>query len=132
MAEVTKAQLDHAFRMRVVLLVQQITRYASFCLIAYLGFRYTYLSVKALAGRTTSADLLLYLYGAIKAPKAIAMAVSWILTGGTAAWGYGERRAKKKVIARLHPLAKQNQAKIDPKRGSSGITRSGDTGREDL
>jgi hypothetical protein len=33
--EATKAQLDHVFRMRVLLLIQQIGRYASFCLIAY-------------------------------------------------------------------------------------------------
>lgn len=131
MAKIPQSQLDHAFRMRLLLLVQQSLRYISYCVVFYFGFHCVYLCVQELAGRETSASLLLRVYGIIKAPRAIAFILSWLLTGSTAAWGYGERKGKKRAIARLHPQAKRNQELLDPARGSSGITQHGDTGEED-
>lgn len=132
MPKIPQSQLDHAYRMRVLSLAQQFGRYITYCVVFYLAFHCVYLCTKEIAGRSTSASLLLSLYGIIKTPRALALLISWVLTGSTAAWGYGERMSRKKAIARLHPQAKRNQEAFDPDRESSGITVRGDTGDEDL
>ena len=132
MPDPTKYQLDHQYRQQRLAVIQRFGLYVTLILIAGFGFHCVTQCVRELAGRQTTASLLLYLYGALKAPRAVAIAIAYALAAITGTWGYGERRAKKRAIERLHPLARKAQAMIDEKKGSSNITLRGDTGPGDI
>jgi hypothetical protein len=132
MAGPTKSQLEFHYRLQRLRVFQKFGLYITIIAVAALGFHCLYQCVRELAGRETTASLLLTLYAVLKAPRALAIALAYTLAGGTSTWGYLERRGKKRAIARLHPMARQAQQMFDPKKGSSKITLSGDTGPEDL
>jgi hypothetical protein len=127
----SKHQLEFQYRVLRLRLIQKLGLYGTIIAVAALGFHCLYLCVHDLAGKQTTASFLLSLYSVLKAPRAVAIAVAYLLTGLASSWGYGERRAKKRAIDRLHPMARQAQAMLDAHKGSSGITLSGDTGPED-
>lgn len=132
MAGPSKQQLEFQHKSHRLRVIQKFGFYATLVLVAWLITHCVYLCVRELAGRATTASFFLTLYMWLKAPRALALALAYLLTGSTAVWGAGERRAKKKAIARLHPMARKAQAMIDSKKGSSNITLSGDTGPDDL
>jgi hypothetical protein len=128
----SKNQLEFQYRGQRLRVLQKFGLYITIMVVAFLGFHCIYLCVRELAGKETNASILLSLYAALKAPRPLAIALAYLLTGGATIWGYGERRGKKRAIARLHPMARQAQSLIDAQKGSSNITLSGDTGPEDL
>lgn len=132
MSPPSQRELDHQYRMSVLQSVQQVFRYVTYCVIAFLVTRYLFLSIRELAGRQTNADILVKAYADLRANKPIAVILSWLLTASATAWGFGERRARKRVIERLHPKAIDRQMARDPNRGTSGITSRGDTRPGDL
>lgn|SRR5665213_4176917 len=132
MAGPTKQQLDFQYRVQRLRLFQKFGLYVTVIVVAALASHCVFLCVRELAGKQTTASILLSLYAALKAPRALAIVLAYLLAGLASGWGYGERRAKKRAIARLHPMARQAQAMLDANKGSSGITLSGDTGPDDL
>ena len=128
----TKAQLDHQFKMQLLRLCQKLAFYVTLVAIFWIVSYYLYLSIRELAGRQTTASILLSLYGILKAPRALSILFAYLFAALASAWGYGERRGKKRAIARLHPLARQAQLQVDPHKGSSKITPMGDTRPGDL
>lgn len=131
MPDPTEYQLNHQYRQQRLQVIQRFGLYITLIVIAALGFHCIAQCVRELAGRQTTASILLSLYMALKAPRAVAIAIAYAFASVTGTWGYGERRAKKRAIERLHPIARQAQAMIDAKKGSSNITLRGDTGPED-
>lgn len=86
-----------------------------------------YLSVVALSGKTTTADLGLKFIGNIDVNRAAA----WLLValfGGTA---LRERRLRQKNIERLAPEVARKEKVRDPKRTSSNLTSRGKTRPDD-
>jgi len=128
----SKSQLEFQYRVQRLRLFQKFGLYGTVVAVSALGFHCFYECVRELAGKQTTASVLLMIYAALKAPRALAIALAYLLAGLASTWGYGERRGKKRAIARLHPMARQAQAMIDANKGSSNITLSGDTGPEDL
>lgn len=131
MAGPTKYQLDFQYRTQRLQVVRSFGFYVLIAVLGALFFHCIYQCVRELAGKQTTASILLNLYAALKAPRALAVALAYTLAALASAWGYGERRGKKRAIARLHPMARQAQVMLDANKGSSNITLSGDTGPGD-
>jgi hypothetical protein len=132
MAGPEQYQLDHQYRMQRLRVVQQALLYFTMAAFGCFACYCMYLCVRELAGRQTTASILLSLYATLRAPRALAILLSYVLTGGTTIWAVGERKSKKKLIARTHPLIRDAQRSRDPGKGSSNITLEGNTKPEDL
>jgi hypothetical protein len=128
----TQRELDHVYRMRLIQFWQDLGRRASYVLCVFLVCGAIYLSCRQLAGRITFADIGFKFLADLKADRSIALLISWILTGTTTAWGYTERRLRRRYIKKNHPVIKRYQESIDAKRGTSGLTTIGTTKEEDL
>jgi hypothetical protein len=107
----------------VASVLNNIIKWAGISIIAY----FTYRSIDRLAGETTVADIGLRLIGNLK----LSDAVAWILGGGGALYGLGERRLRRKAIERFARKQRKLEQGIDPQRMSSGLTESGETHPED-
>lgn len=103
MAAPQKRKSNTANSIQIAQSVHKLIQYGSYSVIAFFICHYGYLSIAALAGRTTTASLLFSLYGILKAPRATALALSWLLTGSTSYWGYRERKGKKSSYRALTP-----------------------------
>lgn len=132
MAPPEQYQLDHQYRMQRLRVIQKALLYVTMAVFGCFACYCVFLCVRELAGRQTTASLLVRLYATLKAPRALAIAIAYLLTGGTTVWALGERRSKKKLIARTHPLIRDAQRNLDPGKGSSNITLEGNTKPEDL
>lgn len=98
-------------------------KYGSFVGVSY----FLYLSVVALAGKTTMANVVLNLLTQAK----IDQKVSWGVTLLAVAYGIGQRRLRKRKVAELAGRVIMLETSIDPRRTSSHILPSGQTRRED-
>ena len=128
----TKAELDYALRLRRWGVYQQWVKYTSVVACVWILARYGFLGLRELAGRATTADILVRLLLGIHTSKGLALLCSWLLTGSCTGWAVLERRGRKKLIARFHPEDRKRQLRTDPMKQSSGITITGDTGPDDL
>lgn len=92
------------------------------CAIVLLG-RYAYLSIAALAGQQTLADIAVRFLGNLKVSESIA----YILAGGGVAYGIGQRQLRRRHIK--HNVRGKNELEkiLDPKRTSSNLTDTGTT-----
>jgi hypothetical protein len=95
-----------------------LVRWAGACVIAGFG----YLSVAALAGKTTISAIGINVLTNVTINSALA----WLLAGGSVAYGWRERRLRKRTIKRLDRIP-QLEAKIDPGRTSSKLGAGGVT-----
>lgn len=90
------------------------------------GFRQIYLSVAALAGKQTVADLAFKFLASVGISKWLAYA----LGAGGLTYGWFQQRARRRIVSRLGPRVKDYEAAIDPGRSSSELTPAGDTPRD--
>jgi hypothetical protein len=128
----TARELDHEYRMRKLQIISvgwsALLRFLSVTVI----FGSLYLSARQFAGKNTYADMQFKAFADLKANKWLAIAVPWGLTGVATAWGAGERYLRKRHIKRVSSESSEMQAKIDPKRRSSNLTRKGESRGEDI
>ena len=89
--------------------------------------RYLYLSILALAGRVTLADIGLNFLANVRVSEAVA----WLLGGGGVAYGWQQRKVRKDTVERLAGRIQEKELKRDPGRTSSKLTTRGDTRPED-
>lgn len=92
-----------------------------------LSFRYMYLTVEALAGRVTLAQVGISFLGNLTLSQSLA----YIFGSGGVIYGYGEHKLRQRTIRRLGPKRKELEVSIDPKRTSSKLTDKGETNPED-
>jgi hypothetical protein len=89
--------------------------------------RYGYLTVNALAGQQTAADIGINFLADIRVSEALA----WLLAGCGVFYGRRERKLRKDSIERLQQRNRTLEKVIDPGRTSSNLTPRGDTRPED-
>jgi hypothetical protein len=94
---------------------------------AVLIVRYVYLMVLALAGRLTFADIGIKVLGDVRVSEAAA----WLLSGGSVAYGWHQRKLRKDTVERLQERIQKFERQIDGKRTSSRLTARGNTRPED-
>lgn len=87
-----------------------------------------YLSIVELAGKETNANLALLLDYAAKEKES---SLPWFLVFLFGAWGYGERRLRKKKVEFFHQRNKKLEMRLDQNRTSSRLTKQGTTNPED-
>lgn len=85
-------------------------------------------AVMALAGHTTLADIAIKVFGGLK----INTAVAWVLGAGGVVYGRREKTLRLKINDRLGNRVKELEQKIDRRRTSSQLTKSGRTPPNDV
>lgn len=85
--------------------------------------RYGYLSVDALAGDRTVADIGIRVLGDLR----ISTIVSVTVGIGGAVYGWLQRRLRKSTVERLASRNQDLERGLDPERSTSGLTPRGDT-----
>jgi hypothetical protein len=92
--------------------------------------RYAYLSIAALAGQKTLADIVVRFLGNLTVSNSIA----YILAGGGLAYGVGQHQLRRRNIRRIVGNKNDLEKILDRKRTSSELTDSGKTrpGEEEL
>ena len=92
--------------------------------------RYAYLSIAALAGQTTLADIAIRFLGNLTVSNSIA----YILASGGLAYGVGQRQLRRRHIKRNVSSKNDLEKLLDVKRTSSELTDTGMTrpGDEEL
>ena len=86
-----------------------------------------YLSIDALAGRSTSASFNMGLFGTVE----VSVALSWTVALIGTAYGIQQRKLRRDTVERLQTRNIELEKKIDQKRSSSKLTARGDTRPED-
>lgn len=125
-------ELDHAYRMRRLQMFSGMWRhFMTFCCVGVICACF-YLSVRTLAGKSTTADLVFKAIANLKANRFVALIVSWALTCGASGWAISERRLRKRHVRRISSEASEMQAQIDPNRRSSHLSKRGETASEDI
>ena len=107
-----------------------VVRLCKWCPIALI-FYFGYLSISALAGKSTLAAFGVYLVTDLKVNKAFSHIVMATFGVGGTTYGYAQRKLKQKNIDRMSRLNERLEQKIDPNRSSSRLTRKGLTRPED-
>lgn len=90
-------------------------------------FWFTYQCIKTLSGQETIAKFIVDVAADISLSKWVA----YIFGAGGAAYGFGERRLRKRKVAQLSERCQDLEKRIDRKRSSSKMPPSGDTREED-
>lgn len=121
------AELNHLKATRKadgwVTVLQSLIRWGSIVLLAW----FAYLSVKALAGQTTLADIGIDFLGKVE----ISVALAWAVGAGGTAYGWSQRKLRKDTVERLQERIEELEVTIDDQRSSSRLTKRGDTRPED-
>lgn len=86
-----------------------------------------YLSVTALAGTTTAADIGIKFLADVRVSEAVA----WIFGGSGVAYGLRQRKLRRDTVERIQPRVEGLEKQIDPGRSSSKLTKRGETPPED-
>ena len=96
--------------------------------LCFLGLAYyAYLAIEALAGQTTAANFVL---GYLADTKGGASAKPWIVTTIVAVvWGFLERWLRHRKVGSMSKRSKDLEKLFDPKRTSSGLTKTGQVPR---
>jgi len=116
-------RLSFARTYAVVTIVTTAIKYGS--LVACVGF--VYLSISALAGKATLANVGIRLLGNLTVSNGIMS----ILTGGSILYGVGQRRLRHTTVKRLAKERNDLERVVDRHRSSSGLTETGRTRPED-
>lgn len=85
--------------------------------------RYGYLSIMALAGRQTFADVALNFLANLK----VSQGICYLVTLGSILYGLGQRQLRRRNIRRLAHDKNELERILDPKRTSSNLTDKGTT-----
>ncbi len=100
-----------------------LIKYGALVAIFYFG----YLSVLALAGKYTFADIGISLLGDVN----ISVTLAWIFGVGGVFYGMRQRKVRKDTVERLQGRIQSLETQIDHKRTTSQLTPRGDTREED-
>lgn len=84
--------------------------------------RYGYLSIEALAGQQTMANVGINVLGEMKVNQALA----WVLAVCGGGYGAQQRKLRKDTVERLSERCRSLESKLDPKRTSSELSPRGD------
>jgi len=103
--------------------VRTFIRAGSVCFVAYMAKE----AIVALAGQQTNARILVDFLASVS----VNVAVAWGLAAGGVAYGYRERKLRKRAVHHLTGRKADLERKLDPGRSSSGLTKTGDTSPED-
>ena len=94
-------------------------------------FYFSYLSIYALAGKSTQADIAIDIFQGfglyIFKNSTLHEKVEYIVITGLLIWGLLERKLRRDAIERLHRRSRELEARIDPNRTSSRLTHRGTT-----
>jgi hypothetical protein len=127
-----KRELDHAYRLRKLQIVQNLGiglfRTASWVL----PFFFLWLGLRELAGRQTSADIAFKAIADLRINRYLAQLLPWGTTTLATGWALGERWLRKRYVKRSASEFGAMHRKFDPSRRSSSLTTGGDTSPEDL
>lgn len=131
MSKKTKAQLEAELSMLrrsrfsegTVQVLLSAIRWGAIILIA----RYSYLSIDALAGKSTLADIGINFLSEIK----VSIALAWAAGIGGAAYGLSQKKLRRDTVERLQERIKMLELGYNPERTSSRLTVRGDTRLED-
>jgi hypothetical protein len=107
----------------VVSVFNNLIRWGGLLGIAY----YCYLSVLALAGQHTAADIGIKLLADVR----ISEAVAWLFGGSGVAYGWRQRKLRRDTVERIQNRVERFEKQIDPGRSSSELTSRGETRPED-
>lgn len=88
---------------------------------------YCYLSIETLAGKSTFADIGVF----VLADLGISKGLSWLLAVLSVGYGLRQRSLRKRTVERLHARIRELERGYDPGRTSSGLSPRGDTHPED-
>jgi len=100
-----------------------VVRVAGVCFVAYMAKE----AIRELAGRDTTANILVEFLASIK----VSVAIAWGAAAGGVAYGYYERKLRKRAVHKLTARKSELEKLLDPTRSSSGLTHTGDTNPED-
>jgi hypothetical protein len=107
----------------VTSVIRELIRWGGLILIT----RYLYLTVAALAGQQTTADIGINLLADLRITEAFA-----ILFGSSGiAYALGQRKLRRDTVERLQGRIKKYERLLDPERSSSNLTARGETRPED-
>jgi hypothetical protein len=103
----------------VTTIIRYIVMWGGLCFIAYCG----YLCVAVLAGRATSANIFIKIFGSATISRGLMV----LLAGGGWVYGLGQQYLRRRNIQRIVPAKNALERKLDPKRSSSHLTERGTT-----
>jgi hypothetical protein len=103
----------------VATVVREAVKWAAIVLIV----RYGYYAIAILAGHSTFADIAVRFLANLK----VSDGILYLLTGGSIAYGVGQRYLRRRHIKRVVPAKNQLERILDPNRSSSGLTPKGTT-----
>lgn len=107
--------------------VVRLSKWLPITVISYFG----YLSIAALAGKSTLAAFGLYLVADLKVNTVLShLAMAAFGLGGTS-YGYAQRKLKQRNIERMSRKNEELEQRLDPNRSSSRLTKKGLTRPED-
>ncbi len=113
--------------MRVVDALAPIPKYVAWVAAIWVSGHYIVQAITALSGHQTDASFVVKILLNLQADRWIA----YIVGGGGVAYGWNERRLKRKDIKRLSRHTEELERRLDPKRTSSNLLPDGRTRRED-
>jgi len=123
-----KAQNRYIRQSRIIYLVttaiNNLFKYGSLLGIAYCF----YLIIAVLAGKTTLANIGISFLGNVR----ISETVAWLFGVSGVAFGYRQRRLRRKTVEHLQTRNIELEKQIDPNRTSSTLTPRGDTNPRDV
>jgi hypothetical protein len=111
----------------VVTIVKNICAYGWPVLCMY----FLYKIAVVLAGKTTLASFAMSVAVAILGNNKVMKTIYVVLTGGSIAYGVGQRQLRRREIKRHTKRPRELEKLIDPGRSSSGLTSEGTTRPED-
>lgn len=103
----------------LVVVAREVIKWSGLVLLG----RYGYLSIVALAGHQTLADIVVRLLANVK----LSNGILYLVTGGSVAYGLGQRHLRRKHIKRVVAAKNELEKKLDPNRTSSNLTETGTT-----
>ncbi|NOX27851.1 MAG: hypothetical protein GXP21_06660 [Gammaproteobacteria bacterium] len=90
--------------------------------------RYIYLSIDALAGNTTLADIGISFLGEVEVSVTIIVVTAVI----SVIYGFLQKKLRKDTVEKLQTRIIELELKIDPSRSTSNLTTRGDSRPEDI
>lgn len=92
---------------------------------------FAYLSIAALAGKSTLAAIGIYLVADLKVNKILSHVVMATFGIGGTFYGYAQKKLQQRNIERMSKVIRNLENKLDPNRSSSRLTTKGLTRPED-
>jgi len=90
-------------------------------------FHYLTLIMSSLAGKTTTANVVLNMLGSLNFSSSLA----WAGTVSAVAYGAGQKSLRKRTVNNLHAHIRELETRLDPNRTSSELATTGETNPKD-